>query len=132
MTSNDLPPDLAAIEQALRGGCQPGQSLRNRTMTRVQEELSKRQNFWEFASLLAAAVLLMLNFSFSITSPSRQVTSMDPDKLASLREQLGQIQPTLSPDEIRRQCLLLAAGNELVRLATPYGSATEVSVVLNQ
>ena len=134
MTGDDLPRDLAILERALFGGRQPSPSLRRRVMDQVQQELcrSQRLAFWQYVSALAALVLLVWNLSVSAASLPRRAIGVDRNRLASLHEQAGQMQLDLSTDEIRRQCLLLAAGYELVPFKTPYGSGTGTAVVLNR
>jgi anti-sigma-K factor RskA len=136
MNDDELPAELAMIEQAMSSGPRPGSSLRKRVTDRVEMELhrSRRLAFWQYASAIAAAVLLALNFSISVAHMPRQNPDMDRNAVAALRDQMGRMQLALSDDEIERQCLLLAAGERLVPSATPYGSAgaTTASVQPNR
>ena len=134
MTSDDLPPDLAALEQALGGGPQPSAALRSRVMAQVQEELhvSRRREFWQFVSGVAASVLLLVNFSVSIASVQGQVPRAEAADAKSLYEEIGKLQLALSDDEIRRQSLLMAAGRDLLPFGTPRGSTPGTSVIPNQ
>jgi len=134
MTGDDLPPDLAALEQALGGGPLPSMAVRARTMATVEEELhvSRRREFWQFVSGVAASVLLLINFSVSIASVQRQVPRMEAASAKSLYEEIDKLQLALSDDEIRRQSLLLAAGKDLLPFAAPCGSMPGTSVIPNQ
>lgn len=132
MNYNNLPSDLAKLERALRaGGCEPGPALRERVMASVSKELrrSKRLEFWQYTSTVAASVLLVLNLSFSAATTSSRVSRLDRNQITILREQVDQMQLGLSADEIKRQCLLIAAAGELVPYYRPYGSAHGISVI---
>ncbi len=125
MNDDELPPELAMIEKAMSSGPRPSASMRKRVTDRVQMELhrSRRLAFWQYASAVAAVVLLALNFSISVAHMPRQNPDTDRNTATALREQMGRMQLALSDDEIERQYLLLAAGERLVPSATPYGSA---------
>jgi hypothetical protein len=125
MNDDELPAELAMIEQAMSSGPRPSSSLRKRVTDRVQMELhrTRRLAFWQYASAVAAVVLPALNFSISVAHMPRQNPDMDRNAATALRDQMGRMQLALSDDEIERQCLLLAAGERLAPSATPYGSA---------
>jgi hypothetical protein len=129
MTGDELPPDLAALEQALRGLCQPGAALRERAMASVREELrgSERAEFWQYAAAVAAVFLVLLNLSVTVAAVSPPTPGLDRNTVATLRGQLDQMQLGLPADEVNRQCLLLWAGEQLVPYGRPRGSAGGMS-----
>lgn len=132
MDNSDLPPDLAELERELHaGGHEPAPALRDRVMAHVRQELhrSKRLAFWQYASAVAASFLLVLNLSFSAASSSFRAPRLDHNKVTTLCKQVDQMQLGFSADEIKRQCLLMAAGGELVPYRRPYGSAPGTSVI---
>jgi hypothetical protein len=123
---SDLPPELAALEQTLAAaGPGPDPALRQRVLARVERDLrdAKGADFWHYAAAVAAAFLLLWNVSFSVAYNSPRTTPIDPQQVAALCGQVEKMQLGLSPEEIRRQCLLMAAGSQLVPCMRPYGSA---------
>ena len=101
MNYNNLPSDLARLERALHaGGCEPDPALREKVMASVSEALrrSKRLEFWQYMSALAASVLLALNLSFSAATTSSRASRLDHDQITILRGQVGQMQLGLSAD----------------------------------
>lgn len=126
MTHDDLPPELASIERRLTGGPAPSAALRARVTGRVRDELRRGQGrpmgFWQYVGALAAAVLLLANLSLSVTSSSARVDLGGTDRPAELCEEIAEMGLDLPEAEVRRQCLLLAAGAELLPLARPQGS----------
>jgi hypothetical protein len=125
MTREELPGNLAAIERRLRGAGEPSGALRCRVTARVREELrgAKRLAFWQYAAALAASVMLLLNFGFSTAAVPTQILDMDRSRLTLLREEIRHLNLPLSPGDVRRQCVLLAAADALVPMGTPRGSA---------
>jgi hypothetical protein len=104
MTDPDVPIDLTALEQRLRGGPAARAALRPRVMARVQDELnrSRRVEFWYYAAGVGASVLLLLNVSLSACMSPPQPT-IDPASLAAINQQVSQMQLGLSPAEVKRQ-----------------------------
>lgn len=125
MTHDDLPPELARIERRLAGGPEPSAALRARVMVQVRDELRRREGqpvgFWQYVAALAAAVLLLANLSLSVTSSSVRVDLGGPDRPGELCEEIAEMGLGLPEAEVRRQCLLLAAGADLLPLARPQG-----------
>ncbi len=123
MTEKRLPHDLETIEQALTGGPAPSPALRARVLARVDDELSRsaRRPFRRYAAGVAAAVLLAMNVSLSLTTPAGPVADAPPARTAALAEQLRGMDLGLSEAEIARQCRLMAAGERLLPMGRPYG-----------
>lgn len=134
MTGEELTRDLEAIERVLQGGPQPSPSLRYRVLARVNDELHRQQRvaFWQNVSTVAASILLVLNLSLSFACLPPQMSHVEPAIVASLAEQVRQMQLHISDDEIERQSLLLAAGEQLLLVAKPYGSFTGTPLLLTQ
>ena len=131
LTDNPLPDDLAAIERQLQSdACEPTPALRDQVMARVQSELdtSPQPGFWRFAAAVAAVVVLLINQSVSVARVSIAPPPIDPDRVAHIYGQLTDLQLGLSPQELRRQCVLMAAGELLTPLAKPYGSLAGAAV----
>ncbi|NLF30257.1 MAG: hypothetical protein GX591_05125 [Planctomycetes bacterium] len=123
MIEERLPDDLAAIERALRCGPEPDAALGGRVLERVGGELrrARRLAFRQYAAGVAAAVLLVMNLSLSLTAGHRPAVREGPARAACLAEQVRRMDLDLAEDEIDRQCLLMAAGGRLLPLARPCG-----------
>ena len=121
-----LPNDLADLERRLTSAAtsEPPQALRAKVDRRVRAELagSGRLEAWQFAAAVAAAILILLNFSLSAVARPRRLDGIDRAKVAWLRAELSDLDLGLSSQEIDRQSLLMAAGDELIPNARPYGS----------
>ena len=124
--SHDLPPELAVLEQTLRGGLadmEPEAAVRGRVLAAVGRELRavERRQFWQYAAAVAAVFLVAFNVSFSAAAnTSRPAIGPDHHKLPALREAIRQMDLDLTEDEITRQCILLIAGDELLPMGRPY------------
>jgi len=132
----DLPPDLSAIERALSGGPLPSPALRGLVTAQVEQELrrSKQLDFWQYAAAVAAVTLVVMNLTLTVStaSPQRSDPGIDREKQAAIQRQLEDMQLPLSPQEIRRQSMLMAAGAELMPVGTPHSSIREMPEGLNR
>ncbi|MCL2701781.1 MAG: hypothetical protein FWE88_08845 [Phycisphaerae bacterium] len=118
-----LPPELAAMERALRSGPSPADALRDRILAGVGRELAaaKRRQFWRYVAGVAAVMLFAINLSVSAasTTTSRR-PGMDSVRQAVLREEIERLQLDIPTDDlVRHGVLLLAAGDELIPMGVP-------------
>jgi len=136
LPTGDLPPDLAALERALSGGPLPSPALRGRVTAQVEQGLrrSRQLDFWQYAAAVAAVAVVALNLSLTVStaSPQRPGLGIAREKQAAIQRQLENMELPLSPQEIRRQSVLMAAGAELILVGTPHSSIRETSAVLNR
>jgi hypothetical protein len=115
MAKQDLPPDLDALEQELYAHARPGPepTLRSRVLAAVRRELDQdeRRPAWRFAVATAAAVLLWINFSMSISNDMNWplVGGLDEERLESSAARIRALDPELSEREARRQALVAQA-----------------------
>lgn len=126
MNDPELPDDLAALAQELgRGAAEPDPALGERVQARVRAELRhpEREPFWPFAAAVAAGVALLLNVGFSAANGSVRLPRQRPTDPAAICEQVRAMGLGISDEELRRQCLLMAAGETLVLYGQPYGPA---------
>lgn len=126
MTRSDLPNELAALEKAM-ATCPPlaSELTRQRVLARVRTELSadNKRSFWQFAAAVAAGFLLMLNVGLSAAKSSLPPSlARDGQAVQELCGQLQELNLGLTKEDIRRQCVLLAAGSNLIPMGTPRGS----------
>jgi hypothetical protein len=111
----DLPPDLADLERRLarrNSPPLPGE-LRQRVLAAVRRA-SDGHDFWRFAAGVAAAALLAINLSMSVANDTDwHLIDAPVPRDTGAAEQLGALLPELSPQEARRQALLMQARSRL-------------------
>jgi hypothetical protein len=103
------------LERALtaRPRAEPSKELRHRVRTLVRGELRRPSTvgWWSFAAELAAVMLLWINLSWGAVGETAYnlVTVPDADSWAVVVKQIEQLAPELSPQDARRQALLMSA-----------------------
>jgi hypothetical protein len=127
MRDDTLPPGLAALERELSGasGADPPADLRRRVLTAVGEELAARpRRPWRVAFAAAAAVLLWVNLSMSVTSNVGwpRDAAIEGDRLEETARQIRDLVPGLPEGEVYRQALLARAGPRLAPAPAPLPS----------
>jgi hypothetical protein len=130
MSDDALPPDLAALERELsaHGEVRPSADLRRRVLAAVGEELADRPRRWSWrlAFVAAAAVLLWINFSMSVTNNAGwpRDAGYGGDRLQETARRIRDLVPDMPESEVYRQALLARAGASLSPtpppLAYPY------------
>jgi len=117
MSEPDLPADLAWLDNALQSRpVEVPAGLRPRVLAAVAEELNRRPPgaFWRFAAAAAAAALLGINFSVSVTNNTDcRLRDGITDEAETAARRIHELLPDLPHREARRQALLLAAGARL-------------------
>jgi hypothetical protein len=119
MSSQELPPELAALEQELAGRARKEvpPDLRQRVLTAMTEELRPVRSLWGWSfATAAAAVLLWINFSMSVTSNVSLPHAADPPdgRIEETTRRIRALAPELPENEVHRQALLARAGPRLV------------------
>ncbi len=135
LNENGLPDELAELEQELqRETHAPNPALEDKVLADVQQQLrsEQRNDFWQFAAGVAAAVLLVLNLALSTSISTGAAPRMKHHVTKSVNIQLDAKELGLSDKELRRQALLLAACDEMILYARPYGSPGNYSEILNR
>jgi hypothetical protein len=130
MRDDPLPADLAALERELsaRGGAEPA-GLRRRVLAAVGDELAARPRRWTWRLALgAAAALLWVNLSMSVTSNLGRPGGgrLDDDRLQKAARQVQELVPGLPEAEVYRQALLALAGPRLAPAPAPLPSPYRV------
>jgi len=136
MNDDELPPDLARLEEELaaRQSPAPGPELKGRVLQAVRRELTARSSrrilrssLWRFAAATAATVALWLNLGMSATNDTvwdLHKNGHGSEGLAAA-EYLRELVPEMSEAEARRQALLLKAGARLV-LAPSFNNVSGI------
>jgi hypothetical protein len=135
LNENGLPDELAELEQELQRETQtPDPALKDKVLAGVQQQLRSEQgsDFWQFAAGVAAAVLLVLNLTLSTTISTGVAPRMEHHVTKPVNIQLDAKELGLTREELQRQAMLMAAGNELVRYTRPYGSLKKYPGMSNQ
>lgn len=122
MDNGQLPSDLQQLEVDLgnRSLPKPSDNLRQRVLddlrTRLRSERSRSR--WQFAAALAATVLLWMNLSMSATQATDfGLRRREPtESVETMAKQIAQLAPELSPEDARREAILLRAGVNLICL----------------
>jgi hypothetical protein len=128
MRDDTLPPDLAALERELsaHGQAGPSADLRRRVLSSVGEELADRPRrwSWRFAFGAAAAVLLWINFSMSVTNNAGwpRDGGYGDDRLQETARRIRDLAPGLPEGEAYRRALLARSAPRLAPppLSSPY------------
>ncbi|MFO0841921.1 MAG: hypothetical protein U0797_05900 [Gemmataceae bacterium] len=125
MRDDPLPPDLAALERDLEGrlDAEPPAALRRRVLAALGRELADRPRrlSWRPA-LAAAAVLLWINLSMSVTNNASWPgdEGFEGDRVETARR-IRDLVPGLPQSEVNRQALLARSSPRLVPTApSPY------------
>jgi hypothetical protein len=122
MGDMQLPSDLEQLERDLAERWLPAASsnLRERVLTDLRTRLraERSRSRWQFALAVAATVLLWMNLSMSATQatdfgfhPGEPAESVE-----TIAKQIEQLVPELSPEDARREAILLRAGASLICL----------------
>jgi len=112
--------ELQELERALAGRPLPGPSahLREKVLGDVRRRLppERVRSRWRFAVAAAAAVLVWLNLSLVATRTTDcGLRPAGPgESIETACRQIEQLLPELSPEQSRRQAILLRAGSALV------------------
>jgi hypothetical protein len=115
-----LPPELQQLERDLanRSRHRASDDLRPRILgdlrSRLRAERSRAR--WQFALAVAVVVLVWLNLSMSATQATDFGLRLNgpSQPLESIAEQVQRLVPEFSPEEARRQAILLQTGSRLV------------------
>lgn len=123
-----LPSELQQLERDLakRSLLAATAGLRQRVLDDVRSRLraERLRDRWQFAAAVAAAALLWMNLSMSAT----QATDFDlrpqwpVESSAAIAQQIRQLVPECSPEEVRRQAILLRAGANMPLMPDRVGS----------
>ncbi len=116
MATEDLPPDLAALEQELqsRRTAEPDPGLRRKVLASVRKKLHREPvPFGQFAAALAAAALLWINLSISVVNDTcwPAAPPVDPDRVEETARRIRALVPDLPENEVYRQALLAQIGS---------------------
>jgi hypothetical protein len=115
-----LPPELQRIEQLLtaRPPLLPSSRLKDNFLCSLQVELRREQTRarWAFAVAMAAIVLLWLNLSLSATQATDYGITLHcrQQSAEGIAEEIRLLLPDLTPQEAKRQAVLLWAGADVV------------------
>jgi hypothetical protein len=122
MEHQQLPPELQQLQEELLAHPRPDPpaNLRQRVMDGVCGELRPNgwRARWAFAASLAAAVLVWVNLSLTATRATDCGLRVGylPEVVDETTQQIVRLLPQISPEEARREALLLQAGS----LLPPY------------
>jgi hypothetical protein len=121
MTDNgDLPSELQQLERDLieHSRRRTSDDLRPRILGDLRSRLRAEQlrSRWQFALAVALVVLVWMNLSISATQATdfglRPATP--PENVETIAEQIRQLAPELSPEESRREAILMQCSSTLV------------------
>ncbi len=119
MNPNEPADDLER-ELSLRPPLEPDATFRRRVLAAVRTELRRptAMGVWRFVALSAATVLLVINFSMSVTNDAdfRFGPTTDRGEMQATAARLRDLSPELSEDEALRHALVLRAAE---RTAVP-------------
>ena len=127
-----LSAELQELERALAGRALPGPSahLREKVLGDVRRRVSSERGKerWQFAVAVVATVLLWLNLSLAATRTTDCGLRLGGpgESIETACRQIEQLLPELSPQQSRRQAILLRAGSVLV-LCPDLSSSGNVS-----
>jgi len=128
-----LPSELQQLERDLanRSRQRASDDLRPRILGDLQTRLraERLRARWQFALAVAVVVLVWLNLSMSATQATDFGLRLNgpSEPIETIAEQVHRLVPEFSPEEARRQAILLQAGSRLVCYPNrPIGSRTEL------
>jgi hypothetical protein len=116
----ELPSELRQLEQDLiaRSRSRAFEDLRPRILGDLRSRLriEHRSSRWQFALAVAVVVLVWLNLSISATQATDCGLRLDGPSgpIQTVADEIHRLVPDLSPEEARRQAVLLQAGSRLV------------------
>jgi hypothetical protein len=107
----------------------PPAGLRLRVLAAARRELARPPAVWRPWAVAAAAVLLGINLSMSLSADTdwHLAADVDPRQAAAMTSQLRTLAPDLPESELRRQALLARAGAELPRVLNLSSSMDRTS-----
>ena len=120
METWQLPDELQELERVLAGRPLPGPSagLREKVLGGVRRRMPPERwaARWRFAMTAAAGAIVWLNLSLAATRATDcGLRPAGPDQsIETACRQIEQLLPELSPQEARRQAILLCSGSTLV------------------
>jgi hypothetical protein len=132
MEAWQLSAELQELERALAGRPlpEPSAHLRQKVLGDVRRRLpaDRGKARWQFAVAVAAMVLLWLNLSLAATRTTDCGLRLGGlgQSIETACRQIEQLVPELSPEQSRRQAILLRAGSTLV-LCPDLSSSGNVS-----
>ena len=115
----DLPAELERLEEEILAGAsgEPSEAVGLRILGAVRGEIRRRRRRERtlFVLGVAASMLLWMNLSWSAAGSVGLgwMTAGDARRLSESGEQLRRLLPELSPQEARRQALVLLGRGEL-------------------
>jgi hypothetical protein len=116
----ELPSELRQIEQDLiaRSRSRAVEDLRPRILGDLRSRLraERLRAHWQFALAVAVVVLVWLNLSISATQATDCGLRLHGPSgpIQTVADEIHRLVPDLSPEESRRQAVLLQAGSHLV------------------
>jgi hypothetical protein len=120
MSDYQLPPELEILEQELaaRSTPPPADNLQLRITTGVRSRLRResRLDFWRFAAAAALVAAVWLNLSLSAARETNfhfQLADKRPS-VEKTAQEIKNLLPEMSEDDVQREALLLCAGENLV------------------
>jgi len=125
MENGQLSSELEQLERALANRMLPEASaqLRQRVLADVRSKLraKRRQTNLQFAAVVAAAALLWMNLSMSATQATdfgfrRNLMNESSESIETVARQIQQLAPEFSPEEARREAILMRAGSDMLYL----------------
>jgi hypothetical protein len=130
--------ELQAVERALaqRAIEEPSSELRRRVLHDVQvamlaqrQKTERLRDTWQFAAAVATVVLFWMNLSMSATQATdfgfRRGMSAEPtESIETMTQQIQQLAPEFTPEEARRQAVLMQAGSNMIPMPGPSREPT--------
>jgi hypothetical protein len=116
----ELPSELRQLEQDLvaRSRSRAIEDLRPRILGDLRSRLRTERSHsrWQFALAVAVVVLVWLNLSISATQATDCGLRLNGPSgpIQTVADEIHRLVPDLSPEEARRQAVLLQAGSRLV------------------
>ncbi len=107
--------ELARLEQQLERmlAVEPPLELRARVARRVANELRRQSiDWWTYAGLAAAALVLWVNLSWTVSRNTTYIEALPPS-VATTAAQIRELLPELSEAEARQQAVLLQGASRL-------------------
>ena len=137
MNDYQLPPELESLERELaaRSTPLPAAELRRRITSGVHTRLrrERRLDYWRFAAAVAIVAAVWLNLSLtavSVTDFHFQLADRRSSVEITTRE-IQNLLPEMSETDVRREAMLLCAGNNLVMCPKLSLSPNTINQILN-
>lgn len=115
-----LPSELRRIEQLLSARPLPrhSENMKERFLSDARSELRRQKGRarWAFAASMAASVLVWLNLSISASQATDYGISLQSPQqsVEEIAGEIRQLLPDISPQEAKRQAVLLRAGADAI------------------